>query len=143
MFIGQYEHSVDEKGRVAIPSKFRNTFKDGAVVTKGLDGCLFIFAKERWHKMAKSIGELPYTKSSARVFARLVLASAVEVEFDNQGRILVAGYLREYASLKKQAVIAGLYDRVEVWSKESWKKEMSKIDKEAGKVVEDLSEMII
>jgi len=141
MFIGQYEHSVDEKGRLAIPAKFRRSLTSGAVITKGLDGCLFVFPKERWQKMAESIGELPYTKSSARAYARLILASAVDVEFDKQGRVVVPNYLRKYASLKTQAIVAGLYDRVEIWSRENWTKEMSKIDKEAGKVVEELSEL--
>lgn len=141
MFIGQYEHSVDEKGRLAIPAKFRRVFKDGAVITKGLDGCLFVFTREKWSKMAESIGQLPETRSSARVYSRLILASAVDGEFDNQGRILLPNYLRDYAKIKKKGIVAGIYDRVEIWSEENWKKEMSKIDKEAGKVVEELSEI--
>lgn len=141
MFIGQYEHAVDEKGRIAIPAKFRSVFKSGAIITKGLDGCLFVFTKEKWNKMAENIGRLPETKSSARVYSRLILASAVEGEFDNQGRVLIPSYLREYAKLRKKGIVAGIYDRVEIWSEESWKKEMSKIDIEAGKVVEELSEI--
>jgi len=143
MFIGQYEHSVDAKGRLAVPAKFRRTLTPNAVITKGLDGCLFVFTKERWQKMAESIGQLPYTKSSARTYARLILASASEAEFDKQGRILIPGYLRKYACLKSEAVVAGLYDRVEIWSRESWNKEIMKVDKEAGKVVEDLSELSV
>ena len=140
MFIGQYEHSIDEKSRLAFPAKFRRKFAGGAVITKGLDGCLFVFAKDKWQKMAENIGQLPYTKASARVFARLILASAVETDFDNQGRVLLTGYLKQYAGLKRKAIVAGLYDRVEIWSEEKWKGEIAKVDKDAGRAVEELSE---
>jgi len=141
MFIGQYEHSVDEKGRLAVPAKFRKSLSTGAIITKGLDGCLFVFPMDRWQKMAESIGELPYTKSSARTYARLILASAADVEFDKQGRVIVPNYLRKYAQLTTQVIVAGLYDRIEIWSNASWRKQMAKVDQEAGKVVEELSEL--
>jgi len=141
MFIGQYEHSVDAKGRLAVPAKFRKALSTGAVITKGLDGCLFVFAREKWQRMAESIGKLPVSKSSARLYARLILASAAEAEFDNQGRVILPAYLREYAKLTKLAIVTGLYDRVEIWSKANWKKISEKVDKEAGEIVEELSDL--
>ena len=141
MFVGQYEHAIDQKGRVAIPAKFRRVFKREAVVTKGLDGCLFVFAREKWQKMATSIGQLPVSKASARLYARLILAGASEVEFDNQGRILLPAYLRSYGGLENQVVVIGLYDRVEIWDKKKWAKMIGKVEDEAGKIAEDLSEL--
>ena len=140
MFIGQYEHSVDQKGRLAIPSKFRKNLSDGAVVTKGLDGCLFLFSRAKWQEMAENIGQLPETKSSARLYSRLILAGASEAEFDNQGRVLIPAYLRKYAGVKSSVVVAGVYDRIEIWSKAVWDKYIEKNEKEAAEIVESLSE---
>ncbi len=139
MFIGQFEHSIDTKSRIAIPSRFRKGFQEGIVITKGLDGCLFLFSKTRWQKMADSIGQLPTTKSSARLYARLLLASAVAEKFDKQGRVVVPGFLKRYAGLKGKVVVTGLYDRVEVWDKKIWEKLEEKVDKDAGKIAEELS----
>lgn len=141
MFIGQFEHSLDEKGRVAIPAKFRRELKEGAIVSKGLDGCLFLFSKTKFTTMAQSISSLPISKSSARLYSRLMLASAVEAEFDNQGRILIPASLRRFSSLTKTAIITGLYDRIEIWSKSNWEKESAKADKKAEEIVEELSEL--
>lgn len=141
MFIGQFEHTVDEKNRLAIPSKFRREFKEGAVISKGLDGCLFMFSKTKFAKMAQSISSLPLTKSSARLYARVILASAQEVDFDNQGRIVIPGYLVKHSALKKDALVMGLFDRVEIWPKEAWGKEQIKTDKKAEELIENLSEL--
>jgi MraZ protein len=141
MFIGQYEHSVDQKGRFAIPSKFRKDLGSGAVITKGLDGCLFLFTSAKWRKMAEGIGKLPVAKASARQYARLILSSASEVEFDSQGRILIPQFLREYSGISSKAIVTGLYDRIEVWDKASWKAVTKKIDKQAGEIAEELSEL--
>lgn len=141
MFIGQFEHTIDEKNRIAIPSKFRKQFKGGGVISKGLDGCLFLFTKDHFSKMAQNIAELPLSKSSARLYARLILASAQEVEFDSQGRILMPGYLKKHSLVKKDAIILGLYDRVEIWSKELWEKEQNKSGRKAEELIENLSEL--
>ena len=141
MFIGQYEHAIDEKGRVAVPAKFRKFIKNEAVITKGLDGCLFLFTAEKWQKMAQSIGQLPVSKSSARLYARLILAGASDVEFDKQGRIILPTYLRKYANIKRQVIITGLFDRIEIWDKKSWVKQISQVEGEAGEIAEDLSEL--
>lgn len=143
MFIGQFEHSVDQKGRIAIPSKFRKLLSEGAVITKGLDSCLFLFPKEKWLKLAKDIGQLPETKSSARVYSRLILAGASEAEFDRQGRILVPSYLRKYAKIKSPVIIAGIYDRVEIWSSIAWEKYLEKNEAKATEIVENLSDVEI
>ena len=141
MFIGQFEHTIDEKNRIAIPSKFRREFKEGAVISKGLDGCLFLFTKNKFKTMAQSIANLPLSKSSARLYARLILASAEEVVFDNQGRIVLSGYLKKHSLLKKEALVVGIYDRVEIWAKENWEKEVNKADKKAEELIENLSEL--
>lgn len=141
MFIGQFEHSVDEKGRLAFPAKFRKNLQGGAVVTKGLDGCLFVFSKEKFIQMAESIDKLPYTKSSVRLYSRLILANASEVEFDKQGRAILPAHLKIYAKLEDRAVVTGLFNRIEIWSADMWEKEMAKTEKDAGKVVEELSDL--
>lgn len=141
MFIGQFEHSIDEKNRIAIPSKFRRVFQGEVIITKGLDGCLFLFPKAKWEKMAAGVGQLPTTKSSARLYARLLLASASRENFDSQGRIVIPVFLRKYAKLKDKVVVTGLYDRVEIWDKKTWDQVEEKVDKDAGKIVEELSEL--
>lgn len=141
MFIGQFEHTIDEKNRIAVPSKFRRDFREGAIVSKGLDGCLFLFPRAKFTKMAQDIGNLPLSKSSARLYSRVILASAQEVDFDNQGRIVIPGYLIKHSGIKKEALVLGLYDRVEIWSKESWGRESLKTDKKAEELIENLSEL--
>jgi len=141
MFIGQFEHAIDQKGRIAVPFKFRRSIASGAVITKGLDGCLFLFTREKWQKMAQSIGQLPLTKSSARLYARLILAGASDVEFDKQGRIIMPQYLREYANIGKNAIVVGVYDRVEIWNKSKWKRAIEKVENKAGEIAEELSEL--
>lgn len=143
MFIGQFEHSIDSKGRLSFPALFRKSLQSGAVVTKGLDGCLFVFPKKKFEQMAESISNLPYTKSAARQYSRLILANAGELVFDKQGRIIIPSYLREYAGLKDGVIVAGLYDRIELWSKRSWKSLTEKVDKGAGEIAEELSEFTL
>ena len=140
MFIGQFEHAIDEKNRLAIPAKFRRSIHGEAVITKGLDGCLFLFTADKWQKMAQSIGQLPLTKSSARLYSRLILASAQDVEFDKQGRIILPQYLRKYASIDGDAMVVGVYDRIEIWDKSKWSKTVEKDETKAAKAVEELSE---
>ena len=141
MFVGQYEHAIDGKGRIAIPAKYRRSFASGAIVTKGLDGCLFLFSKAKWQKMAENIGQLPTTKSSARLYARLILAGATEVNFDKQGRVILPSYLRRYAGITSEAIVTGIYDRLEIWNPKTWEEISQKFEKEAGKIVEDLSDL--
>ncbi|MBM3281450.1 MAG: division/cell wall cluster transcriptional repressor MraZ [Candidatus Harrisonbacteria bacterium] len=138
MFIGEYQHTLDEKGRMAIPQKFRGAFTSGAVVTRGLDGCLFIYPMTEWQNIAEKLMSLPITKGDARAFARHMLSGAMEVSLDSQGRVLLPEYLREYAGVRKEAVIAGLYNRLEVWSSETWGKYQAETEKSAEAIAENL-----
>ncbi len=138
MFIGEFKHSIDDKGRVAIPAKFREAFKVGAIVTRGLDRCLFIFEKKEWDALAEKIKSLPISQANSRAFSRLMLGGAMEVNLDVQGRILLPDYLREYGGLKKQTVIAGLYNRLEIWDEESWKKYKDKTEASSEDIAENL-----
>ena len=120
MFIGEFQHNLDQKGRIAIPAKFRKDFEDGLIITRGIDKCLFIFSKSEWNKLAEKLSELPLAQANSRAFARLMFSGAVDENLDNQGRILIPDYLRNYASLKKQLVINGLFNRLEIWDKDIW-----------------------
>ena len=142
MFIGEYNHNLDTKGRMAIPAKFRNLLKKGAVVTKGLDNCLFLYPKEKWEEMAQKFAELPISQSKARAFARHLLAGAMQVEFDNQGRITLPDYLRQFAGLKKKVIVAGLYDRLEIWDETNWNKYKKDAEKDSSNIAEALGEMV-
>lgn len=117
MLMGEYRHSIDDKGRLIIPSKFREELGAGFVVTKGLDGCLFVYARKEWDNIVSKLKVLPFTKKDARVFMRFFLSSATECEFDKQGRINITFPLAEYADLIKDCVIIGVNDRLEIWSK--------------------------
>ncbi len=120
MFMNQYNHTVDAKGRLIIPSEFREILGERFVVTKGLDGCLFVYANEDWNIFAQKLTALPLTNDDARDFARFFLAGAITVEVDKQGRILLPSTLRDFADLKKDVVLAGVGSRIELWSKEAW-----------------------
>lgn len=140
MFIGQYFHNLDEKGRVAVPAKFRIQLKS-AVVTKGLDNCLFLYPKKEWDKMAQEIAALPIDKSGNRAFSRAMLASAMEVEFDKQGRIILPDYLRRFAGLMKNVVIAGLYNRLEIWDEAKWNNYQKNSEKNFNEIAEALRDL--
>lgn len=141
MFIGEYQHSLDEKGRLQVPAKFRAALKVGAVVTRGLDNCLFLYTKQAWGELAKRLASLPIARAKTRAFARLMLAGAMDVEIDSQGRMLVPDYLRKYAQLKRQVVVAGLYDRLEIWDKTEWHNYKTKTEKASGDIAEALTEL--
>lgn len=141
MFIGEYHFSLDDKGRVAIPTKFKADLKEGAVVTRGLDNCLFVYPKLEWEKLATRLAGLPISQANTRAFARLMLAGAMEVEIDKQGRVVLPEYLRKYAGLDKQVVIAGLYNRVEIWESEVWDRYSKQTEKSSGDIAERLGEL--
>ena len=138
MFIGEYQHSIDSKGRMAVPAKFRQTLKKGAVVTRGLDGCLFVYTEGEWKKLVEKISGLPLSQGKSRAFARLMLAGAMDVAPDSQGRILIPEYLRSYAGLTKDTVVAGLYNRLEIWSRTAWEQYKRSTEKESVKIAEEL-----
>jgi len=141
MFIGEYHHALDNKGRVQIPVKFRVELQKGAVVTRGLDDCLFIYPKAAWREMAEKLAALPIAKANSRAFARLMLAGAMELDLDKQGRAVLPEYLRRYATLTKQVVIAGLYNRLELWNKTAWEKYRSGTERQSGDIAEALGEL--
>jgi MraZ protein len=140
-FYGEYTYSIDEKKRLAIPPKFRKVLGKKAVITKGLDQCLFLYPAKEWGILAKKLSKLPLSQSDARGFARLMLTGAMEVEIDNLGRILIPDYLKEYAKLKKKVVIAGVYNRIEIWDEKIWKEYKEKTEKEVGDIAERLKEL--
>ena len=120
MFMGEYNHTVDAKGRLIIPSRFREELKNEFIVTKGLDGCLFVFPGNEWQIFEEKLKALPLTNKNARQFSRFLVAGATPCELDRQGRILVPQTLREFAGLEKDVVLTGNLNRIEVWSKEKW-----------------------
>jgi MraZ protein len=136
MFIGEYQHNMDAKGRVAVPAKFRNKLSGGAIVTRGLDKCLFLFSVEEWEKLAEKIISLPLTQSNSRAFSRLMLAGAADCEIDAQGRILVPDYLRKYANIEKEVIIAGLYNRAEIWDMNQWNKYKTETEARSEEIAE-------
>ena len=120
MFMGEYNHTIDAKGRLIIPSKFREALGDEFIVTKGMDGCLFVFDNKEWQVFEEKLNSLPMMDKEARQFTRYFLAGAANVEVDKQGRILLPGVLREFADITKDAVLIGVGRRIEIWSKDRW-----------------------
>jgi len=141
MFLGEYTYTIDEKKRLSIPPKFRRMLGKKAVITRGLDNCLFLYPVKEWEKLAKKLSQLPLSQADARGFVRIMLAGAMEVDLDKLGRILIPDYLKKYASLGKKAVVAGLYNRIEIWDENKWNIYKQKTEKEAGDIAERLKEL--
>lgn len=120
MLVGEYEHSLDAKGRIIMPAKFREDIGDKFIVTKGLDGCLFAFSISEWEKFEEKLSTLPISNKDARIFSRFFFAGAIDCELDKQGRFLISSNLREFAGFNKDVVIIGMNSRIEIWSKEKW-----------------------
>lgn len=139
MFMGEYSHTIDPKGRMIIPSKFREQLGDEFVLTKGLDGCLSIYPMDEWEKFEEQLRSLPLTNKNARTFSRFFVAGATSCELDKQGRILVPATLREFAGLEKDVVLTGNINRIEVWSKQKWSENSNYDDMDAiAEGLEDL-----
>lgn len=141
MFIGEYTHSVDQKGRIAVPAKFRLELTRGAVITRGLDNCLFIYTKKEWQKLADKMTAAPLGQKNSRAFARLMLAGAMDVELDVQGRVVIPEYLRKFAAIQKQAVVAGLYNRIEIWDEAKWQAYKTSTEKNSEDIAERMGEL--
>ena len=120
MLMGEYHHNIDEKGRLIIPSKFRNDLGEKFIITRGLDKCLFVYSEEEWNKLIAKLKTLPFTNKDARNFTRFFLSGATVNEFDRQGRINISSSLVSYANLTKECVIIGANDRLEIWSEDLW-----------------------
>ncbi|KKU11272.1 MAG: Protein MraZ [Parcubacteria group bacterium GW2011_GWB1_45_7] len=130
-----------EKGRVAIPSKFRSKISGGAIITRGLDKCLFVFTKTDWEKLAGKLIELPLAQANSRAFVRLMLSGASDVKLDVQGRILVPDYLRKYAGVKKAVKVIGVYNRMEVWDEKNWEAYKSKTESASDEIAEKMADL--
>ncbi len=141
MFIGEYKYNLDDKNRLAIPSKFRQQFAGGVVVTKGLDNCLFIYTAKEWQKLVDKLANLPISQAKSRAFSRLMLAGAMDATLDKQGRIILPDYLKDFASLNKQVVVAGLYNRLEVWDDKLWTKYQRLSEKDTNQMAEGLVDL--
>jgi len=141
MFIGEYTLSIDEKGRLSVPVKFRADLKGKAVVTRGLDNSLFLYSISEWAKLAERLSTLPISKANTRAFARLMLSGAMDCEMDGAGRIVLPEYLRDFAKINKRVVVTGMYNRMEVWSEEAWKRYKKNTEKDSTKIAEQLGEI--
>lgn len=139
MFLGEYQHTIDIKGRLIIPARLREGLGDKFIITKGLDSCLFAYPQEEWAVLEQKMRSLPFTRADARAFVRFFFAGAIECEIDKQGRVLIPANLRDYAGLGKEVVVIGVSSRVEVWSKEQWEKYNS----ESASSVEEIAEKIV
>lgn len=139
MFMGEYNHTIDAKGRLIVPAKFREALGDEFVVTRGLDDCLFVFPNEGWKVFEEKLSTLPVANKNARRFARFFLSGAATVELDKQGRILIPTTLREYGALEKEVVFIGVANRVEIWSKERW--ESSAVMDDMDEIAESMDEL--
>ncbi|MFZ6015242.1 MAG: division/cell wall cluster transcriptional repressor MraZ [Patescibacteria group bacterium] len=138
MFIGEYHYTLDDKGRLSVPTGYRTELLKGAVVTRGLDKTLFLYPKKQWESLAAKIAALPLSQADTRAFARLMLAGAMEVSLDKSGRIIIPEYLRTYAGLAKKVVISGLYDRLEIWDEDSWNTYAAKTEATGDEIAERL-----
>ena len=139
MLIGEYEHSLDVKGRLILPAKLREDIKEKFIITKGLDGCLFGFSQSEWENFEEKLKTLPLTNKNARDFVRFFLSGAIEAEVDKQGRFLIPLNLREYASLEKDAVVTGVGTRIEIWDRDKWKKYNSEENLSADQIAENMA----
>lgn len=141
MFIGEYQHSIDPKKRLALPSKFRKELGGKIVVTRGLDKCLFVYPAKVWKELAEKLGTLPMGESTTRSFVRLMLAGAIESDIDSQGRILLPEYLKEYAGLGRSVTVAGLFNRLEIWDEKKWKIYKTGAEKNTDEIAEQLGKL--
>lgn len=138
MLIGQYEHTIDSKKRLALPAKFRGELGDKVIITRGVDGCLFVYTQQEWQNVSVKWSTLTISQTEARSFARMMLAGAMEVGLDKLGRILVPDYLKDYANLKKNVVICGLSNRLEIWDADKWESYKKAAEKGVDEIVSKL-----
>lgn len=141
MFLGEYNHSIDAKGRLIVPAKFREELGENFIVTKGLDGCLYIYPNDEWKEFEDNLSKLPMGKSDTRKIVRFFLSAATQVELDKQGRILIPGNHREFAGLLKDVVLAGVGKKIEIWSKEKWEETATFDYEEMDDVAERMADL--
>lgn len=138
MFIGQYEHQLEAKGRLSIPKKFRSQLEQGAILSQGLDGCLFLYPKSTWEQLIQKVSQLPITRGDARSFTRALSYGATEVEIDQLGRVLVPEYLKAFAEIHSQCIVAGAIDRIEIWDKNKFDSYTKTINSQREAIAEKL-----
>ncbi|MEK7082386.1 MAG: division/cell wall cluster transcriptional repressor MraZ [Patescibacteria group bacterium] len=141
MFIGEYQHTLDAKKRLAIPAKVRRLFGEKAVITRGLNNCLFLYPMEQWRVLTEKLGTLSVGQGDTRSFSRLMFSGAMEVELDSLGRVLVPDYLKNYAGLSQRVVIIGVHDRLEVWDEDRWNGYKQDAEKNTDMIAEKLGEL--
>lgn len=141
MFIGEYQATVDQKGRIAIPAKFRADLTGRCVVTRGLDSSLFVYTLSEWEKLAAKLASLPISQANTRAFSRLMLAGAMDLEIDKQGRVTLPDYLRQFANVSRQVIVAGLMNRLEIWDSKKWQAYKKETEKESTSIAEALGEL--
>ena len=141
MFLGNYEHTIDDKGRLTIPSKFREELEGGVVVTRGLDGCLWAFTRSEWEILAEKISQLPTTNPAARNFARLMFSNASDSIPDKQGRVLLPQSLRDSAGIGNETILIGVMNRVEIWNPAKWSEVATKVEEDQEAIASQLEDL--
>ena len=140
MLLGAHEHTIDDKNRLTLPAKFRQAFADGVIVTRGFDGCLFAFRREDWHRLVESrLAPLDTFSEEARRVERFFFSGAAEADLDKQGRVMLPAHLLEHAQLGREVVVAGVRDRLEIWDRAAWRKELAEVEGRAEHVAERLA----
>jgi MraZ protein len=140
MLLGEYAHTIDDKNRLTLPARFREEFAEGGVVTRGLDGCLYLFPRERWDVLVDSrLAELDLLSREGRLMQRHFFSAAAEAEADKQGRIMIPAALLEHASLSRDVVVAGVYDHLEIWDRAAWREQLKEVEGSAQHVAERLA----
>ncbi len=141
MFIGEYRHTIDTKKRLALPVKFRKELGRTVIVTRGIDNCLVVYPEGEWKVVSDKLGKLPGSRQEARSFARIMLSGAMAVSLDRLGRVLIPDYLKKYATLEKNVVICGLFNRLEIWNERNWESYKKKVEKRVGNLASKLEEL--
>jgi len=141
MLIGEYTHTVDPKKRLSLPSKFRKELGKKVVLTRGLDNCIFVYTLSDWNKISEKLGTLSMGQSGSRAFNRFMLSGATEADIDGAGRILIPDFLKDFAGIKSRVVLAGVYNRVEIWNEKNWTEYKRRIEKEADSLAEKLGDI--
>ena len=141
LLTGEFNHSIDAKGRLIIPSKFRDILGEDFVITKGLDGCLFLYPNNEWKIFEEKLRTLPLTNKNARTFTRFFLGSAVDGGLDKQGRVLISSALRTFAGLEKEVVLVGVLDRVEIWDKAKWDENNAVVEEDMDEIASQMEEL--
>jgi MraZ protein len=141
MFIGEYQHTLDDKGRLAIPAKFRNDLDKGIVITRELDHCLSLYPIDEWERRAVELSKIKTVQADPRSFVRSQLSGAMDLKLDSQGRAVVPDYLRDYAGIKRDVVVTGLYNHLEIWDADAWKKYSAEMEKNSNEIAEKMGEL--